>query len=179
MSERRSVEGYFDRPGLTEYRVIEIAEIPFSETVLEACRANRCGRYGTCWTCPPGTTGMEEKIKGYRHAVVFSRKHDLEDSFDFEGMTEGMRRCRDLLNDIRADLDRDGVSYLALGCEGCSLCPTCTYPDAPCRHPDKATPSVEACGIHVVELSRKIGIRYNNGPDTVTYFCIVLFDPIR
>ncbi len=172
------IEAYFAQHEVTEFRVIDVAEIPFSEAVLEACRANRCGRYGTCWTCPPGTDGVEEKIRRYRRAVVFSRKHDLEDSFDFEGMTEGMKRARETLAEIRAALDRDGIPYMALGCEGCHLCPACTYPDAPCRHPDLATPSVEACGIHVVELSRKIGIKYNNGPDTVTYFCIVLFDPM-
>ena len=33
----------------------------------------------------------------------------------------------------------------------------------------------EACGINVVELSRNIGVNYNNGPNTVTYFCIILF----
>ncbi len=169
---------YFRHPAVTEYRVIDVAEIPFSEAVLDACRANRCGRYGTCWTCPPGTTGMEEKIKRYRQAVVFSCKHDLEDSFDFEGMMEGMHNARAALEDICDALRADGVPHMALGCEGCALCPTCTYPGAPCRHPDRATPSVEACGIHVVELSRKIGIKYNNGPDTVTYFCIVLFEPM-
>ncbi len=168
---------YLAHPEITEHRVIDVSEIPFSKAVLEACRANRCGRYGTCWTCPPGTADMEEKIKHYHRAAVFSRKHELEDSFDFEGMMEGMQRARDTLVEIRSALDRDGVSYMALGCEGCNLCSTCTYPNAPCRHPDKATPSVEACGIHVVELSRKIGIKYNNGPNTVTYFCIILFDP--
>ncbi len=172
------LDRYFDRAPITEYRVMAVSDIPFSEAVLDACRANRCGKYGTCWTCPPGTAGMEEKIKRYRTAVVFSCKHDLEDSFDFEGMMEGMHRARTALGDICAELRRDGVPHMALGCEGCTLCPTCTYPDAPCRHPDRATPSVEACGIHVVELSRKVGIKYNNGPDTVTYFCIVLLEPM-
>ncbi len=73
----------------------------------------------------------------------------------------------------------DAAFAKALGCEGCNLCPICTYPDAPCRHPDRAIPSVEACGIHVVEFSRNIGLKYNNGPNTVTYFCIVLLDPVN
>ncbi len=170
---------YFDHPAVTELRVLDVADIPFSEAVLDACRANRCGRYGTCWTCPPGTAGMEEKIRQYRTAVVFSCKHVIEDSFDFEGMMEGMARARDTLAEIRAALNRDGIPHMALGCEGCNLCPTCTYPDAPCRHPDRATPSVEACGIHVVELSRKVGMKYNGGANTVTYFCIVLFEPMN
>ena len=33
---------------------------------------------------------------------------------------------------------------------------------------------MEACGIDVVSLSRTAGIRYNNGPDTVTYFSLLL-----
>ncbi len=178
MMDRSVAEEYFDRPPVTEYRWMDVADIPFSEAVLEACRANRCGRYGTCWTCPPGTAGVEERIKSYAHAVVFSCKYDLEDSFDFEGMMDGMKQARDALADIRKNLTRDGIDHMALGCEGCNLCPTCTYPDAPCRHPESATPSVEACGIHVVDLSRKVGVAYNNGPNTVTYFCIVLFNRI-
>ncbi len=169
---------YFDHPAVTELRVLAVADIPFSEAVLEACRANRCGRYGTRWTCPPGTDGVEEKIRGYKTAVVFSCKHDLEDSFDFEGMTDGMHKAREALEDIREGLRRDGIPHMALGCEGCNLCPTCTYPDAPCRHPDRATPSVEACGIHVVDLARKVDMKYNNGENTVTYFCIVLLEPM-
>ena len=72
-------------------------------------------------------------------------------------------------------LDAAGISYMALGCEGCDLCEECTYPTEPCRFPKKAVPSVEACGINVVELSHSIGINYNNGADTVTYFCIILW----
>ena len=31
----------------------------------------------------------------------------------------------------------------------CGICKTCTYPDAPCRFPDRARRSMEACGIDV------------------------------
>ncbi len=173
------IEPYFTSPEITEIKEISSAEIPFSESVAEACRANRCGRYGKSWTCPPGVGELfelEKKIKSYKTAVVFSRKHILEDSFDFEGMMEGQKKAKSLLQDILAALRKDGVPYMALGCEGCGLCAKCAYPDAPCRHPDLAVPSVEACGISVVDLARSIGIRYHNGQNTVTYFCVVLFD---
>ena len=170
---------YFSSPEIWELKEISSEIIPFSESVVEACRANRCGMYGKTWTCPPGVgelSELEKKIKSYPRAFVFSCKYDLEDSFDFEGMTEGNKKAKKVLSGILSSLKADGIPYLALGCEGCRLCETCTYPDAPCRHPDLATPSVEACGINVVELSRNIGIKYNNGPNTVTYFCIVLFE---
>ena len=174
-----NIEKYLNKGEIHELKVISPYDIPFSEAVAEACRANRCGRYGTCWTCPPGVGSLEEmekKIKRYEKAAVFSCKFDLEDSFDFEGMTEGKIATKKFLFSLKDELKSDGIDFFALGCGGCELCQKCTYPDSPCRFPDKATPSVEACGINVVELSRNIGIKYNNGPNTVTYFCIILFN---
>ncbi len=91
-------------------------------------------------------------------------------------MVDGKNATKKFLFELKETLKSDGCDFFALGCGGCELCKKCTYPDAPCRFPDKATPSVEACGINVVELSKKIGIKYNNGPNTVTYFCIILFN---
>lgn len=173
-----SIEAYVSRPGVFEYRVISTDQIPFSQAVADACKANACGKYGTCWTCPPGVghyTELEQKIKAYRNAVVFTCKYDLEDCFDFESMVLGQQKTMALLHGIADELRADRRAFLALGCEGCHLCKQCTYPDAPCRFPDKAIVSVEACGIDVVSLSKSIAIHYNNGANTVTYFCIILF----
>ncbi|MBE7010426.1 MAG: DUF2284 domain-containing protein [Ruminococcaceae bacterium] len=169
---------YLTNPLVFQYKEILSEEIPFSKAVVDMCKANQCGKYGTCWTCPPGAGELEEieaKIKSYKNALVFSCKYDLEDCFDFEGMTAGHHETRKVLDEIIQKLKKDNISFLALGCEGCNLCEKCTYPNSPCRFPDKAIVSVEACGINVVELAKKIGINYNNGPQTVTYFCIILF----
>ncbi len=171
------MEKYLNDKDIFQYKTIKSAEIPFSQSVVDACKANLCGKYGTCWTCPPGVGEwykLEKKIKSYENALVFTCKYDLEDSFDYEGMIAGMQNTKNVFLDICEKVKNDGVDYMALGCEGCSFCEKCTYPDAPCRFPDKAVPSVEACGISVVELSKKIGINYSNGQDTVTYFCILL-----
>ena len=171
------MEAYLQKNEIFQYKIIETNRIPFSESVVEACRANRCGKYATCWTCPPGVGTLAElqrRITSYEKAAVFTCKYDLEDCFDFEGMTEGAIATQKLLLQIVGQMKADGVEVSALGCEGCILCEKCTYPDAPCRYPDKAIPSVEACGINVVELARNIGLNYNNGSDTVTYFCIIL-----
>ena len=172
------MEKYFYHPGIFECKVIPAKDIPFDQSVADACKSNQCGKYGTCWTCPPGAgqfRELEKKIKTYETAVVFTGKYDLEDAFDFEGMIAGQQKTMQVLHSIMDALQADGKKFLALGCEGCSLCKKCTYPDAPCRVPEKAVVSVEACGIHVVNLSKNIGIKYNNGANTVTYFCVVLF----
>lgn len=173
-----NIENYLTSPEIFQHKLIKTTDIPFSQTVVDMCKANRCGKYGTCWTCPPGIgelAEIERKIKKYKNAVVFTCKYDLEDSFDFEGMIEGQKRAKQVLQSITEKLRADGERFMPLGCEGCGLCEKCTYPHFPCRFPEKAVPSVEACGINVVELAAKSGINYNNGRNTVTYFCIILF----
>ena len=69
----------------------------------------------------------------------------------------------------------DEVRHLVLTSEGCRNCQTCTYPDAPCRFPDRMCPSVESYGIFVNEEAAEAGIHYINGANTVTYFGNVFF----
>ena len=40
----------------------------------------------------------------------------------------------------------------------CSICPSCTYPDNPCRKPEEATPSMEAVGIDVYNWPPRPGL---------------------
>lgn len=165
-------------PEAHEYAEIHCSAIPFSSEVAEACRANRCGRYNTCWTCPPGVGSMEtwqKQVQDYTGGLVFTYKYALEDSFDIDGMNQGRLETMALLRRMTEALSREEQPFLALGCEGCELCPTCAYPHQPCRHPDQAVVSVEACGINVVQLARNAGVRYYNGENTVTYFCVLLF----
>ena len=172
------MEQLLNHSDIFEYRIIDTAEIPFSPAVRETCKENRCGRYGTCWTCPPGVGEQEElekKIKSFAKAAVFTCKYDLEDSFDFEGMTEGAKTTQGVLLELVDELRDQEMDFMALGCEGCHICTKCNYPATACRFPERAIPSVEACGISVVDLARNTGIHYNNGPDTVTYFCLLLF----
>ncbi len=172
------IERYLDRPDVFEYKVIGTGGIPFSPAVREACERNVCGMYGKRWTCPPGVgtpEELEKKIKAYPCAAVFTCKYDIEDSFDFEGMMEGRRDAKRVFAEVAEKMRDAGEVFLMLGNEGCDLCESCAYPE-PCRFPDRASPSVEACGVNVMQLAKQIGVRYNNGPNTVTYFCVVLFE---
>ncbi len=173
------IDKYLSRSDIFEYGIIGTEDIPFSPAVVEACARNACGMYGKTWTCPPGVGTLEElerKIKAWPFAAVFTCKYDIEDSFDFEGMREAAKKAKQVLISVTGEMSEAGERFMAFGNEGCGLCEKCTYPDAPCRFPDRATPSVEACGINVMQLSKKIGINYINGANTVTYFCMILFE---
>ena len=161
-----------------QYAFIKTEQIDFTQHVRDACKANMCGRYGKCWTCPPGAGELDvlrEHFKSYKNALVYTTKHELEDSFDVEGMAEG-RKMHDLLDEALlkhlSDLNRP---YELAGAGSCSVCEKCTYPDAPCRHPKRARRSMEACGIDVVALARECKIHYMNGENTVTYFSILFY----
>jgi len=158
-----------------EYAVISTGDINFSPELLKVCESNVCGNFNKSWTCPPAIQGIEvqkEKIMTFSRAFVFTTKFDLEDSFDYEGMMEAKEKHGRLTTEIH---ERFGKTNPVYGAGACKICKTCAYPE-PCRFPDKTYLAVEAVGINVTELSRIGGIRYNNGPNTVTYFSIILFD---
>jgi len=166
--------------GIHECCFLKASEVPFEPEVRTMCEANRCGLYGKKWCCPPGVGTFEEcreKCLKYENVFVFSTKTDLEDSFDFEGMTEAGKRHKVVSNAVKK-LFEEYVSkeILVLSNEGCDNCKECTYPNAPCRFPDKMTPSVESYGIMVSKETAKGKIHYINGANTVTFFSNIFFN---
>jgi predicted metal-binding protein len=158
-----------------EYAAVSTGSIAFSPELLKACERNLCGKYNTCWTCPPAVGPMEtlmEKIKRFSHTFVFTTKTDLEDSFDYEGMMKAKEYHDLVTREMHGKFGRDNPVF---GAGSCKICEKCAYPE-PCRHPDKIYPSIEAAGINVTELSRAAGVHYNNGENTVTYFTMILYN---
>ena len=172
-----------------EYAEIPVAALVFSRELLKSCETNVCGHYNSSWTCPPAVGTLEEqrdKILSYTNAFVFTTKHDLEDSFDYEGMTNGKELHTVLTLEFRNKLAINGKDdcvfspFPVYGAGSCPICVSrtenagCAFPN-PCLFPDKKISSIEAAGINVTELSKTAGITYNNGPNTVTYFSMVLY----
>ena len=164
--------------GIHQYGFLPTSKIVSSKMVRDLCKQNRCGAYGKSWACPPGVGTLEEcaaKMKAYETVFVFTTKHDLEDSLDWEGMVAGKKAheamCPGVVEFFRARL----ADMMVLSTEGCSRCSDCTYPDAPCRFPDKLHPSIESYGVEVNVLARDAGVRYHNGPNTVTFFSCIFF----
>jgi predicted metal-binding protein len=166
-----------------EQGVVPVSALVFSPDLLAYCVSNVCGHYNTSWTCPPASGSIEEqqkKILSWQSAFIFTTKHDLEDSFDYEGMT----RARELHTELTLELREKLGTAPVYGAGSCPCCRhladaagidrSCAFP-APCRFPDRKISSIEAAGINVTELSKTAGIRYNNGPNTVTYFSMVLY----
>ncbi len=165
--------------GYTEVVDVDLTKLKFDESLLAMCAQNACGYYGTCWTCPPGSGEMEDlkkKILSFSEGVLVQKVYTLEDSFDFEGMMAGNQDFNNLFYEMTDYLqEKIGDNFYSLKAGSCDLCAQCTYPDAPCIMPDKARPSIEACGINVTALCAVAGIPYIYGPNTVAYDALFMF----
>ena len=157
-----------------------VSELVFSQELLNSCAANACGHYNQSWTCPPVSGTLEEqreKIIAFKNVFVFTTRHDLEDSFDYEGMSAGKERHSKLTLEFRNIM---GNKYPFYGAGSCPSCKDkdgktrCSFP-LPCPFPEKKIGSIEAAGINVTAISKTAGINYNNGPNTVTYFSMMLW----
>jgi len=180
MDIRQEIKQNMEALGIYECGFVNASEISVSPLVRTLCEKNACGAYGKTWACPPGVGTIEEcleRLHSKTTAFVFSTRHELEDSYDFEGMTEGKRVHDAMVPGVVAFFkSRVKGPLLVLSTEGCRRCKTCTYPDAPCRFPESLQPSIESYGVEVNVLAQKAGIRYHNGKNTVTYHSAILFD---
>ena len=161
--------------------VVTTAQIPLDRVFRDICASNACGMYGKCHMCPPDVGDIDAlmgEIGQYANALVYQTVTALEDSFDFEGMTEAKKATYRIAHQIRQIFDELGVKdVLHLGAGGCGVCEVCAKrTNEPCRFPHLAMPSLEAYGVNVSGLASAAGMKYINGQDTVTYFGAVLFN---
>ena len=153
---------------------LDPATIELKEEVRQMCAA--CGRYGKCWSCPPGCGTLEEcreKVAAFRKGILVQTVRELEDEFDGEAMMETEALHKANFQKLRQTLK--GEDILALGAGSCTVCKTCTYPDDSCRFPEKRISSMEAYGMVVTEVCRANGMVYNHGRNTIAYTSCILF----
>jgi predicted metal-binding protein len=164
-----------------EYREFEINLIRIDQAVRDLCKQNACGQYNRNHMCPPAIKDIEawkEEIFSYTNAVLVSKVYPTEGGYDFKAWIEGIRDFQKTLAGLKEDVEArfPGKRFLFLGAGGCFICDKCTYPEGkPCRFPEKAFHSLEACGIDVMSLSKSTGLKYNNGKNTITYIGGILF----
>ena len=107
--------------------------------------------------------------------LLFTKKYELEDSFDFEGMIDGLKDFKKTAEEFQSSLKGVLKNCIVLSNQQCARCEKCTYPDAPCRFPEYLHHSLEGYGFVVSDLANEAGVRYNNGANTVTYLGALLF----
>lgn len=161
--------------GVTRAAAVSPNEVVYNAAFRDICAQNTCGLYGACYMCPPSIGPVEElmeKAKQYTVCLMYQNVFDIEDSFDIEGMLDAKQTHHQRAQRIQQKM-RDLVNepFLHLEAGGCGICARCAKRDGlPCRFPDKALSSLEGYGIDVYQTAAHAGLRYINGPNTVTYF---------
>lgn len=169
--------------GADTVSLLRPAEIPFAPELRALCEQNACGNYGKCWTCPPlcgDVNALAAKVAAFKQGILFSKIYRLEDSFDVEGMRAGRLDFGQITRALQNAAAAEPGPVLVLSAGGCALCEICAAREnLPCRHPDKALLSLEACGIEVSALAKQCGVKYINGANTVTYFGAIFWNEIN
>ena len=158
---------------------MDATKLEVLEDVRAACEKNLCGAYNTTWACPPAFGDLDksrEMLAGFTRGLLVQSVQVLEDDYDWEGIEALGKRHGENFQKLYAKMRELYPGVLALGAGGCKNCKKCTYPDSPCRFPDKMVYSMEGFGLFVTQVCRDCGIPYNHGRGTMTYSGCFLFE---
>ena len=141
--------------GFTHCAPLDVATLEFMQEIRDMCNADQCDRYNTSWSCPPACATLEElreQVKKYTDGLLVQTVGEIEDSFDWDGIVEAGERQKTNFAQMWDELKKEYTTVFAMVTGSCKLCETCTYPDTPCRHPDRMEVSMEACGLYVSKV---------------------------
>jgi predicted metal-binding protein len=93
----------------------------------------------------------------------------MEDEFDYETIQTAGAKHKENFTVLVEKLRTRYPDMLPMGAGTCTICEKCTYPDAPCRFPDRSISSMEAYGLWVSKVCELSGVPYNYGKLTLTY----------
>ena len=167
-----------DECGFECYGIADSKKLVVRPEVRDMCKVGKCNVYGKSWACPPACGEIEEYDAMFKQRstcfIVQSVGH-LEDEFDFETMVETEHVHKERFFEFGDKLREAGLKPMMLSAGTCTVCPHCSYPDEPCRFPDKRMVSMEAAGLVVSEACQLAGIPYNHGHNTLAYSsCAIL-----
>ena len=165
--------------GFTSVGLLDPSKIELRTEVREACAAGKCTAYDHNWTCPPACGTLEEcaeRIARYKTGFIVQLTGELEDELDYETMMELAQKNKELFKSFVPTVRDEYPDALCLSAGGCTICDQCTYPDAPCRFPEKSFSSMEGYGMVVSDVCRSNDLPYYYGKNTITYVgCYLLY----
>ena len=165
--------------GFTHTAPLDAATIELKDEVRDMCASNTCRAYGKNWSCPPACgelDALRRQVARYHSGILVQTVGEIEDSMDFEGIMEVEAAHKDHFMALHEKLLARWPDLLALGAGTCTRCKSCTYPDAPCRFPDKRVSSMEAYGMVVMETCKANGLGYYYGPQAIAYTSCFLLE---
>jgi predicted metal-binding protein len=168
VSDAGMLAAHAKRLGFSFARVIEADRIAIEPWVPLKCRFG-CPNHGISLSCPPASLDEEKMaavVSRYRRALLV------------QGVPPAREFHERLLAVEKAVFLAGYPEALAFGAGPCPVCTSCPE-DGRCRFPEKARPSLEACGVDVYETARMAGLALrpvSHRQGYVKYVGVVLFD---
>jgi len=158
--------------GFTNYAELDVSTLEFMQEIRDMCNPEQCRNYDKSWSCPPACPPLEEmreRVKSYKSGILVQTVGELEDSLDWDGIMEAGAQHKQNFGKMKETLGKKHPSLLAMGAGECKICETCTYPDNPCRYPDKMEISMEASGLFVSKVCTDNNLKYNYGQEKIAF----------
>jgi len=158
--------------GFTHFAQLDISTLEFLQEIRDMCNPNQCRNYNKSWSCPPACAPLEEireRANSYTDGILVQTVGELEDDLDWDGIMETGALHKENFGKMREELSKKYPDLLAMGAGECKVCETCTYPDEPCRFPDKMEVSMEASGLFVSKVCTDNDLKYNYGSEKIAF----------
>jgi predicted metal-binding protein len=156
------------RKAVKEAIIISPAKVETADWVRLKCQFG-CSGFNGCLVCPPFTLTpqqMRKVLDGYKRAMLIHFSPQAQ--------------VKTIVADLEREIFIQGFwKAFGLGSGPCYFCKSCILKAGQCRHPEKARPSMEACGIDVFSTVKKFGFpievvkTYRQCPN---YYGLVLVD---
>ncbi|MGI6029781.1 MAG: DUF2284 domain-containing protein [Candidatus Heteroscillospira sp.] len=157
---------------------LDVSTLQFLPEVRDMCSADRCRSFNRSWSCPPACGSLEEisaRCRAYSRGILVQTVGRREDEFDFESIMRVEELHKKRFAALTDKLFKAGESVYPMGSGACTICAKCSYPDSPCRFPDRAHSSMEANGLFVSQVCKDNGVKYYYGPDSICFVACCLF----
>ena len=176
MLNKELLEQQLQELPLFQYAFMTTDELVFTDRVRYICK-EECPQYNTTWACPPAVGSVSEcraKCLMYPEMLMISTVSEVNDIADIKETLSTRKDHEEITRQVAKLMKEQGCELRILSTESCAICETCTYPNAPCRHPDMMFPCVESQGILVTEICEKYGMEFFNG-NIVTWVSLLLY----
>lgn len=176
MDQTRIEEKLQELP-LYEYAFLPTDELVFTDRVRYICQ-QECPMYNKSWACPPavGTvTECEARCRQYPNFLLISTITEISDIANIQEALDTRADHEAITREVRDLMLEEGADVYVLSTEACAACEHCSWPDAPCRHPDRMFPCVESHGILVTDLAEKRGLDFLVGSNLVNWYSLLFY----
>ena len=174
---RARLEERLNELPLAQYVFFRTEELEFSPRVRMVCE-QECPRYGKSWACPPAVGSVEDckkRVLAHPEGLLIVTLTEVNDIADMAETLATRPAHENITRQVAQIIADEGASPFVLSTESCAICEHCTYPAAPCRHPELMYPCVESHAIVVTALAERLGVEYQYGGNVVTWFSLLLF----